>query len=300
MSIQPTELIGQLATLQEAIWQKVTVTVSEAAEQSITFANPLTVQANPNELFSEFQTPVLAVQFAFGSTPESQQVVLFPQETFASFAALVKQAVVDAVDENLVADVRPSLEALVQGVCLAIGESVGEPVVATGLTLRFQTFAFPPNMQRGEDLVRTQIAISGEDLNGTAVWLMDMESAAYALGQELDDSASSPFASMPEGGSGAVHPMLPDEISGLDLVRDIPLEISVELGRVKMLVRDVLELGTGSIVEIDRAAGEPVDVMVNGLKVARGEVVVIEDNFGVRITEVINPNDRLGVMGDAA
>ena len=300
MSVQPSELIGQLAALQEGIWQKVSVTVSEASEQGITFANPLTVQASPNELFSEFQAPVLAVQFAFGATPESQQVVLFPQETFASFAALVKQAVVDAVDENLVADVRPSLEALVQGLCLAIGEHVGEPVVATGLTLRFQTFAFPPNMQRGEDLVRTQIALSGEDLNGSAIWLMDMESAAYALEQELDTGASSPFASMPEDGTGVLHPLLANEISGLDLVRDIPLEISVELGRVKMLVKEVLELGTGSIVEIDKAAGEPVDVMVNGLKVARGEVVVIEDNFGVRITEVINPNDRLGQMGEVA
>ena len=177
---------------------------------------------------------------------------------------------------------------------------MGEPVVATGLTLRFQTFAFPPNMQRGEDLVRTQIALSGEDLNGSAIWLMDMESAAYALGQELDTGASSPFASMPEDGTGVLHPLLANEISGLDLVRDIPLEISVELGRVKMLVKEVLELGTGSIVEIDKAAGEPVDVMVNGLKVARGEVVVIEDNFGVRITEVINPNDRLGQMGEVA
>jgi len=89
-------------------------------------------------------------------------------------------------------------------------------------------------------------------------------------------------------------------MNGLELLLDVPLEISVELGRVKMLVKDVVELGTGSIVEIDKAAGEPVDVMVNGKLVARGEVVVIEDNFGVRVTEILNPYDRLKNLGDAA
>ena len=67
-----------------------------------------------------------------------------------------------------------------------------------------------------------------------------------------------------------------------------------------MLVKDVVELGTGSIVEIEKAAGEPVDVMVNGKLVARGEVVVIEDNFGVRVTEILNPHERLRNLGDAA
>jgi len=59
-----------------------------------------------------------------------------------------------------------------------------------------------------------------------------------------------------------------------------------------MMVREVLDLGTGSIIEVDKAAGEPVDVMVNGRLVAKGEVVVIEDNFGVRITEILNPAER--------
>jgi flagellar motor switch protein FliN/FliY len=80
---------------------------------------------------------------------------------------------------------------------------------------------------------------------------------------------------------------------------DVPLEISVELGRVKMMVRDVLELGSGAIIEIDKAAGEPVDVMVNGTLVARGEVVVIEDNFGVRITEIVSV-ERPTRLGEVA
>jgi flagellar motor switch protein FliN/FliY len=80
----------------------------------------------------------------------------------------------------------------------------------------------------------------------------------------------------------------------LDMVMDIPLELSVELGRKRMSIRQILDLGSGAIVELDKIAGEPVDLLVNGRLVARGEVVVIEDNFGVRITEIVNSAGRGG------
>lgn len=84
---------------------------------------------------------------------------------------------------------------------------------------------------------------------------------------------------------------------GLELIMDIPLDVTVELGRIQMLIRDVLELSSGSIVELDRVAGEPVDLLVNGRLVAKGEVVVIEDNFGIRITEIISPAERVSGLG---
>ena len=82
------------------------------------------------------------------------------------------------------------------------------------------------------------------------------------------------------------------EPAGISRVRDIPLEVTVELGRTRLLIRDILDLGAGSIIELDKIAGEPVDLFANGLLVARGEVVVIDDNFGVRVTEIITAADR--------
>jgi len=76
-------------------------------------------------------------------------------------------------------------------------------------------------------------------------------------------------------------------------VRDIPLDIVVELGRTRLLIKDVLDLSTGAIIELDKIAGEPVDLFANGLLVARGEVIVIDDNFGVRLTEIITAEERL-------
>jgi flagellar motor switch protein FliN len=78
----------------------------------------------------------------------------------------------------------------------------------------------------------------------------------------------------------------PQESMNLDLLLDIPLEIVVELGRTKKKISEVLELTSGSIVELDRMAGEPVDVYVNNKLIAKGEVVVIEEHFGVRIKEI--------------
>jgi len=86
-----------------------------------------------------------------------------------------------------------------------------------------------------------------------------------------------------------------DSIEGFERVQDIPLEITVELGRTRLLIRDILELGVGSIIELEKMAGEPVDLLANGLLVARGEVVVIEDNFGVRVTEIITAAERVEV-----
>lgn len=80
--------------------------------------------------------------------------------------------------------------------------------------------------------------------------------------------------------------------SGVDLIMDVNVHVSVELGRSVMQVRDVLGLGPGSVVELDKHAGEPVEVVVNNKMVARGEVVVIDENFGVRITEIVNSKGK--------
>lgn len=87
--------------------------------------------------------------------------------------------------------------------------------------------------------------------------------------------------------------MLSFEKKNIGLIMDVPLQVTVELGRTNKLIREVLELGPGSIIELDKLAGEPVDILVNGKVIAKGEVVVIDESFGVRITDIIHPSKRL-------
>jgi flagellar motor switch protein FliN/FliY len=83
------------------------------------------------------------------------------------------------------------------------------------------------------------------------------------------------------------------ETQNLDLILDIPLTVTVELGRSKMLINDLLQLGQGSVIELTKLVGEPLEVLVNNKLVARGEVVVVNDKFGVRLTDIVSPMERV-------
>ncbi len=90
-----------------------------------------------------------------------------------------------------------------------------------------------------------------------------------------------------------MQPQTATETKNLDMLLDIPLQVTVELGRTKRSVKEILELSSGSIIELDKLAGEPVDILVNNRLVAQGEVVVIDENFGVRVTDIVSQKDRL-------
>ena len=79
----------------------------------------------------------------------------------------------------------------------------------------------------------------------------------------------------------------------LELLLDVPLEVSVELGRARMSIQDLLNLSPGSVVELDKIAGEPLDILINDRLIARGEAVVVNDKFGVRITDIVSPSERI-------
>jgi flagellar motor switch protein FliN/FliY len=83
----------------------------------------------------------------------------------------------------------------------------------------------------------------------------------------------------------------------LDMILDIPVQISVELGRTKITIKNLLQLAHGSVVELDAMAGEPMDVLVNGTLIAQGEVVVVNDKFGIRLTDIITPSERMRKIG---
>lgn len=123
---------------------------------------------------------------------------------------------------------------------------------------------------------------------------------------EVPDDDSVP-PDVPDAGGGGVRqevqavqfsPLTPaaprgTESQSLGLIMDVQLNATVELGRSRMTVREVLALGPGSVVELDKLAGEPADLLINGKLLARGEVVVVDESFGIRITEIMSPAERL-------
>ena len=131
----------------------------------------------------------------------------------------------------------------------------------------------------------------GDD--GVADWaeaLLDQKGADEEPGERGNDSALSgePARAFSSPGGAVEAP-----INDISMLLDIPVQLSVELGRTKVPIKHILQLGQGSVVELDALAGEPMDVLVNGYLIAQGEVVVVNDKFGIRLTDVVTPSERL-------
>ena len=95
------------------------------------------------------------------------------------------------------------------------------------------------------------------------------------------------------GGSGSTGGGSSGGTGDLNLILDIPVQLTVELGRTRIPIKHILQLAQGSVVELEALAGEPMDVLVNGFLIAQGEVVVVNDKFGVRLTDIVTPSERL-------
>ncbi|WP_328462741.1 flagellar motor switch protein FliN [Actinoplanes sp. NBC_00393] len=183
---------------------------------------------------------------------------------------VVGQDLADALRESplgeldLTAAVRPALEAAARvfgPVVLDPGQLMEPEVALSALATKEGAVAVP---LRDDEAVRAVVALA------LSQWPGDEPPAASLAPQTTR---------MPGGGARG----------GLDMLHDVEMEVSAELGRTRMSVRELLSLTPGAIVELDRAAGSPADLLVNGRLIARGEVVVVDENFGIRITEIVSP-----------
>jgi flagellar motor switch protein FliN/FliY len=230
---------------------------AEAAMAVLPTSRELTVGA-PTAATADALTSGQAITAKFSGAATGEVVVVVGQD----LADALKESPLGELD--LTAAVRPALE--------AAGRAFGPVVLDPGQL-----------MEPGVALS----AIAGK-VDAVAVPLLDGGEVhaivALALTPWPADPGPAGVATRGAGG-GAVR-------GGLDMLHDVEMEVSAELGRTRMSVRELLSLSPGAIVELDRAAGSPADVLVNGRLIARGEVVVVDENFGIRITEIVSPGSE--------
>ena len=141
-----------------------------------------------------------------------------------------------------------------------------------------------------DDLENTENTMTDDDQISEDDWAAAMAEQAPSDAAAMSSAAAQPADIFPSfGGSG----QQPGILNELDMILDIPVQITVELGRTKITIKNLLQLAHGSVVELDAMAGEPMDVMVNGTLIAQGEVVVVNDKFGIRLTDIITPSERM-------
>jgi flagellar motor switch protein FliN len=125
-------------------------------------------------------------------------------------------------------------------------------------------------------------------------WAAAMAEQATTEAAAEPQAAAQPAQIFPAFGANTVANSMMNE---LDMILDIPVQLTVELGRTKITIKNLLQLAHGSVVELDALAGEPMDVLVNGTLIAQGEVVVVNDKFGIRLTDIITPSERMRKLG---
>ncbi|MCP1118764.1 flagellar motor switch protein FliN [Robbsia andropogonis] len=125
-----------------------------------------------------------------------------------------------------------------------------------------------------------------------------MDDWASALAEQQQSTAAQATATTAATAGAVFQPLINTNTEGtapndIEMILDIPVQLTVELGRTKIAIKNLLQLAQGSVVELDGMAGEPMDVLVNGCLIAQGEVVVVNDKFGIRLTDVITPSERI-------
>ena len=232
-------------------------TAAEAALAVLPTSRELTL-GTPATATPDALTEGQAITAKFSGAATGEVVVVVGQD----LADALKESPLGELD--LTAAVRPALE--------AAGRVFGPVVLDPGQLM---------------DPVVALSAIAAKD-NAIAVPLLDggVVRAVVALALNPWPADATPGAMATRGAAGL------GGRGGLDMLHDVEMEVSAELGRTRMSVRELLSLSPGAIVELDRAAGSPADLLVNGRLIARGEVVVVDENFGIRITEIVSPGSE--------
>ena len=232
-------------------------TAAEAALAVLPTSRELLV-GSPVTASADLLTAGQAVTAKFSGAATGEVVVVVGQD----LADALKESPLGELD--LTAAVRPALEAAARTfgpVVLDPGQLMEPGVALSAIAAKEGAVAVP--------------LLDGGDIRAVI---------ALTLTPWPEEGAPSGVA---RRGEGAAPPR-----GGLDMLHDVEMEVSAELGRTRMSVRELLSLTPGAIVEIDRAAGSPADLLVNGRLIARGEVVVVDENFGIRITEIVAPGSE--------
>ncbi|MEV0569185.1 flagellar motor switch protein FliN [Dactylosporangium sp. NPDC050588] len=230
---------------------------AQAAVALLPASSPLSVGA-PTQNVDELAIDGQAVRARFAGTAQGEVAIVVTQDLVEALA----NSPMGALD--LSQAVRPALEAAattVGPVVVDPGE-VLQPAAAMGQVVAAGGVLVPLTTDQGAVHAVVALAVAVEVTSG---------GGAGDFRDDRDDRGRPP---------------------AFDLLHDVEMEVTAELGRTRMSVRELLSLAPGAVIELDRAAGGPADLLVNGRLIARGEVVVIDENFGIRITEIVGPSDR--------
>ncbi len=295
-SAQTLREIGQFAA-NEALRQ------AGLDQQNFSFRVETVVLQHASDVLADFESGAFVVRLPFEENSADQQTyLLFPDEV-ESFAA--QHGGEETLAKLLAAEGRRFLEGLADG----FGDATAEPEAIKVDSLTEDLLPPEPLIRFNYTLTDDQAVLSFCKVVSADVIMQllqtaepeevsrEKEPAQTMNNDNRTDKIEVTAPAFEDFSSRAPEERVP---RNLDMLIDLSLTVSVELGRAEMPIGEILELGRGSIIELDKMAGDPVDLYVNGKKFAEGDVVVVEDRFGVRITSLVGRAERIKSLGEEA
>ncbi len=283
--------------------------------KNLRISNPV-VEAKTHEMVrSDFNKQYVQVSMGYSGGLNGRNLILFNNSDAGIISSLMMGDESGAAPPELTeahqSTIQEFVSQMLSSMATQFSERLGKPISATAPALSIVRSAADLKLPPGGDLVKITYNIGIEGIVNSKFYHIMEAAMASEVARGPQSAMSTGFQQSMPAQQQAGHPQMaqvgispvkfpplgegiPSGVSGnIGLLLDVPMTLTVELGRTRQLVKDILGLGEGSIIELDKLAGEPVDLLVNGKLIARGEVVVIDENFGVRVTDIVSQAERI-------
>ena len=314
--------LDSIKSLTSDVAQSMGMTLSTITGKPVTIESVTVDQMTRDTFTTELTGQVVQITADFTEGAFGQHSYVLSQEPAKQVAALMMAQEEGDLTEMAISALTEGFSQMSSAAVTAMSDKLGMPI-STG-DVRASLFENPGDVMIPEgDFIRIRYTVTTDGKSSFLDEIMDESVAQSFAGgggaaPRMAERAPQPaaaafepgiqqqdiFSSQPSGGVGVQSvqfaPLSQAEQPGVSgnigLLMDVSMQLTVELGRTKMLIKDILGMGEGTIVELDKLAGEPVDLLVNGKLIAKGEVVVIDENFGVRVTDIISPMELISTL----
>ena len=312
------EEINLLHKIITEIIDSQTSTLSGLFQKDVMLSNPRIEIVNEEKLSNIISLPALEVSFPFIEGVVGDNIYFFREEDALNLGSMMMAQEVSELTEMIISAVAEAVSQMVGSALTTISNKYKKQITTGSpqqiVVKNFVDAVLPPD----ENFVLITYDLKVGDILTTNIFHVLSIGLAKGMAMLISGTGMPQSAAKPDIGfqTAPVQPqpkavgktyqpaafskledvLTEDEKKNISLLLDVEMEVTVELGRTKKTIKDILSMGEGTIISLDRLAGESIDILVNGKKIAKGEVIVIDENFGVRITEILSKTERLNSL----
>lgn len=311
------EDIANLTKILNEIIDSQTSTLSGLFQKDVSITNPKIEVINSDAFSNTIPLPALEVSFPFVEGISGDNIYFFKEGDALSIGSMMMAQTVSELTEMIISAVAEAVSQMVGSALTTISNKY-KLQITTGSPQQIVVKNFVDAIMPSDDnFVLVTYNLKIDTLTTTLYHVLSASVAKGLAGllsegkveQKVSQPAESPLSfaqpSTPSSPEKAYQPaafskienvLTEEEKKNISLLLDVEMEVTVELGRTKKTIKEILSMGEGTIISLDRLAGESIDILVNGKRIAKGEVIVIDENFGVRITEILSKSERLNSL----